>query len=564
MYRAISSTTSSFKNSQFYDTLSYVKTITDDPIGKKLVGPFENLMNMNFYSEYSRMKPPTFRDEDFKDIELLSDGAFLKYIKILALYSSHDHKFPQDFLDLIVKRLENTKLKVGNNDMLNDIYEIYTVNPNFNIKETIYRKIRLLSKENIRKLSLESIVNLLKLLVKIYRPGDKLETSNGKDFFMLLQLELPEILANGASNSINAITGIITSYLELGKGSSNFYVPLEKLLVKNIHRINEDTFLKVITAYKNRICPDHDYAINKLLIPFTEKASSFLSFIKFKHTSSILYSLCNIFNRYGSCYSETIEISIKKSMKESYLRMTYPEATTYLLTILAYSSNVRFLDEHLVMLIYKHYKNIYENIKDEHLVNFAYYFCRFFQIPDIFWENLSGVMPRADKLNLTYQGMIQSTLIKLKAVNPFAQSLMYKKLPVGFAKEMDELLKIGRIDFVTNSKKSLEHALTEEVMTELGVKFVSEYFQVYCIDIAIPEWKIGFEICGPSHFVWPSGAINGKTLYKQEILSLLKWKIHIIRFSPSADLVKRKKEIKREIYEILTQAKLIVKQPIEF
>ncbi|OMJ74193.1 hypothetical protein SteCoe_26948 [Stentor coeruleus] len=565
MYRTISSVPiRTYKDSQFYDNLIYVKTIKLDPAASKLIGPFESIFKVSSYSEFSKMSPPVFNNEDLKDIELLSEDAFWKYIKMLTLYSKHKFTLPQDFLDLIVKRLEMIPLNIKENEIFNDINCIYEVNPNLHIKEMIYNKISKLSKENLRNWSLLSIANLFKIIVKIYKPGDKLATLNGKDFFTLMQLILPEMLTSNNFSSMDHIVDIITIYLQLGKGSSNFFVAFEKLLLSHLKNINEATFLNIITAYKRRICADHDYAVNKLLIPFTEKTATFISFIRFRHTSRILYALCTIFNRYGSCYSESIEISLKRSMKETYLRMTQSEAATYLLTILSYSSNVRFLDEHFAMLIYNHYRYIYNEIKDEHKVNFAYYFCRFNKIPDHYWEHLADVMRRADSLSLIHQGMLQSTLIKLKNSNPFAQALLYKNLPVGFANEMEVLLQNGRVAFAMKSKKSLEHTLTEEVLEELGVKFTSEYFQIYCIDIAIPEWKIGFEVCGPSHFIWPSGAINGKTLYKQEMLSLLKWKIHIIRFSPSVDLAKRKKEIKKEIYEILTQAKLIVKQSIEF
>jgi hypothetical protein len=60
-----------------------------------------------------------------------------------------------------------------------------------------------------------------------------------------------------------------------------------------------------------------------------------------------------------------------------------------------------------------------------------------------------------------------------------------------------------------------------------------------CIDIAIPSKRIGFEICGQSNYIWPSGEINVKTKFKQYILEKLKWEIHIIKFDPTANTEKR-------------------------
>ena len=78
--------------------------------------------------------------------------------------------------------------------------------------------------------------------------------------------------------------------------------------------------------------------------------------------------------------------------------------------------------------------------------------------------------------------------------------------------------------------KSHLHKITEEFLTEKGVAFESEHFDMYFIDIACPEQKVAIEIAGPNHYVLPAKTLNGSSLLKNRNLKALGWNTCVIPF----------------------------------
>jgi hypothetical protein len=79
-------------------------------------------------------------------------------------------------------------------------------------------------------------------------------------------------------------------------------------------------------------------------------------------------------------------------------------------------------------------------------------------------------------------------------------------------------------------KKSHLHKLVEEYLTKRNKQFITEHFDMYYIDVAIPESRTAIEIAGPSHFVMPQKAANGTTMLRQRNLEALGWNYLCIPF----------------------------------
>ena len=159
---------------------------------------------------------------------------------------------------------------------------------------------------------------------------------------------------------------------------------------------------------------------------------------------------------------------------------------------------------------------------------------------------------------MSYKGIFYMMLVSLKISNPVMQSMIYNKFPSVFLEWMTERLRIERVKSVSMGREGLDQRLVMEVLGEMNIRFQKEYFDIYSIDIAMPDKKIGFEICGPSHYIWPSGELNGSTLKKKKILEFADWKIFIIQFNLTINSKIRKEQIKNEVTSALKSINFII------
>jgi very-short-patch-repair endonuclease len=75
-------------------------------------------------------------------------------------------------------------------------------------------------------------------------------------------------------------------------------------------------------------------------------------------------------------------------------------------------------------------------------------------------------------------------------------------------------------------KKCHKHKETIKILKDKNVKFETEYFNNYYIDIAFPDYKIGLELSGPGHYLFPALILNGRSENRKQTLEKLGWKIH--------------------------------------
>lgn len=89
-----------------------------------------------------------------------------------------------------------------------------------------------------------------------------------------------------------------------------------------------------------------------------------------------------------------------------------------------------------------------------------------------------------------------------------------------------------------NKQRSKPHQRVESILDEMMVNYLSEYpMPPYCLDIFLPEWRIGLEIDGPMHS-------KHKDKLRDEVI-MNKYGVPILRISALKWFTKEK--IKKEV-----------------
>ena len=199
-----------------------------------------------------------------------------------------------------------------------------------------------------------------------------------------------------------------------------------------------------------------------------------------------------------------------------------------LLNITAYLTHSRRLPEDGCFIIYKYLRPIINHLDEYALLKFANYFSREESSPKEFWEKF--VLDDSKLLKDHKKGSyLYTILLNLRLNNPD----QYEAIKGKYDSIMPELKKIWyevRTLDITNTKPSHIHTIVERCLKKNNIEYFNEYFFEYYIDIAIPKYKICFEILGPGHFLYPSKILNGRTYSKQKNLEKLGWSYHVIPF----------------------------------
>ena len=77
---------------------------------------------------------------------------------------------------------------------------------------------------------------------------------------------------------------------------------------------------------------------------------------------------------------------------------------------------------------------------------------------------------------------------------------------------------------------SHNHRKMRKYLDMRKVKYESEFYDEYYIDLAIPDLKIGIEIGGPGHYLYPENILNGKTENRRKTMEKLGWKMNYFHY----------------------------------
>ena len=143
-----------------------------------------------------------------------------------------------------------------------------------------------------------------------------------------------------------------------------------------------------------------------------------------------------------------------------------------------------------------------------------------------YWERARGI-----KICDETSAQLYSVYLNFRYRLEWGLERFLENLPEGENFEnMQEKWKKSRIDDLGKSRGSKMQRELEVELSKKGIKYISEFYDDYFIDIVIPDQKIAIEVSGPGHYLFPSHNLNNRTYNKQQILRKKGWQVYNLPF----------------------------------
>jgi hypothetical protein len=427
-----------------------------------------------------------------------------------------------------------------------------------NITEVLNSIQKTLSKKYMNLIDINLTKEIISINSKFYKSNKSSDL-----MFRSLQSYIISKLENFDKSQTKDYSDILRIYVTARRGSESFLINIEKKVFENLDALTALEVFELYRDYNLRIASEYTYILYKLYAPIVD---NFINRFESLDANLIVFFIRQMLqkNIYGLYHDPRLEAKLLNLLENFDLTSdsSYDIRIGLLNYILSYLSFVGLLNSEISLKINNLFYSIWKKHDQIRLINFAYFFSAFNETPDKFWkmvvENLPNIkiyLNDQSSRGVVFRGLFYTTLIMLRHSNPFMQSMLYKGLKDDTINSLEMHIKSDKFKDAVDYKKSFDHKLASEILDELEIPYTLEYYESgYMIDIFIPQKKIGIELCGPYHYIWPAGILNGQMLQKKYLLEKLKYKIFIIQFDMTYDVDKRKDDIKKEIINILSNS----------
>jgi very-short-patch-repair endonuclease len=170
-------------------------------------------------------------------------------------------------------------------------------------------------------------------------------------------------------------------------------------------------------------------------------------------------------------------------------------------------------------------------MKFDDFITLSVYYSRLKESPFKFWKIFQSRAKEIYNGKIENYSKLHNALLNLKLNSPEIYNKIIGTFNLNMLEKAENEWKKYRKSEVKKDYKTNIQKMAEEVLDEIKMEYVAEYYDEYNIDLAIVEKKVAFELCGPSHYIWPSMKLNGKSAQKVNNLQKKGWKVCLIKFA---------------------------------
>lgn len=408
---------------------------------------------------------------------------------------------------------------------------------NLSMKPSVLRLIRLLSNKNLKDKPFDELHSLLNAVMSLFfnESLPDLTLQDKSDLFETASQVIERRLNLEASTvSAEMIYNFLRIYVMMDKGSEDFRRTLESNLFSRLSELAEDKFTNLMYLYHKRIVFDVRYINLAVKKPYHDNfVKRIRDGMKPEPLIDSLYKFSTCPARYGIyCEMSLIEALKEKLYDEDYLSQMKDNELkgkfySHLITFLSLVSY--FNDSQVVVRIADLF--LRSEVSDYHLMCFTASFVKHCIYHEGIWGEFKSRFSSM-LLNSTNTSFVFTIMETIKCLQHDLHNgvELYTELStnpsyVNCADRIANDWKMSRSKDLDKNKRPFMHSNLEALLAEHNIPYVSEYFDDYYIDIAIPDRKLAIEFNGPPHYLYPGCYLNGKTSHKYMILEKLGWKV---------------------------------------
>lgn len=394
-----------------------------------------------------------------------------------------------------------------------------------------------LSKEFLNSMNLTQAQQILSAHLQLLYPARIknlfFPTPSGQDLFDLVSEVLSPAMSSASDTSIPEWYNILRVYILGDKGSEDFRRGLESLVFERLATLPLHTLVDLPFIYRDRMCFDYHYIMTKITGPYVQEVVRRFHLLDARQVGLISYRLWWSLGKYGVYYSsEFTDKLVQRVDDRDWLALTAPWSQVYFASnVLTYLCNVGLplgpaLLDRLLDLLLQHKTHL----DAKQVAQLAHIVARLHYAREDFWSLVTDHLP-AIVQDERQSGYLYSALLQLRFAQPTLHSRLMSlpEMQASFP-QFAAVWKQQRAQDLTLAKESFQAKKVEAFLTARQIKYQTEYFDEYYIDVAVPELRLALEICGTMHYIMPMKVLNGKTQAKKYVLEQLGWQVVIIPF----------------------------------
>ena len=461
-------------------------------------------------------------------INSLNNSSIISLFCCFTTFSKYQADIPKHLLESILDQL----IKSSNELKIKDLRLISNIIPKMVSKKidfSYYFKslFSLVPDESIKNASINDLLNISEVLSKVGMQNKFFDINIEKEsIFSIIEKRLePEI----GVTDIKVLFKFLKCFVINDRGNEDFIRKLENRVFRNVNKLEDKTLSDIAYFYHKRILYPSSYLQENVYKPtYNEFVKRFEEINPLSKTLFLINYWKNS-NVNGMYCDEILGDKIKKMLKDREdEKVKNKEKQQHMQTIcLSYLAHARQVDSEFIQ---NYFENIQRNNFNENFfIKSAIYLARYQETPAGFWQAFYKYLPKlkSDPNNFI---LLYAIHLNLKLKDQANFDLVKNRLDDDFIKVAKKHWDNARRNEIGVGYDSHDHRKMRKYLEMRGVKFESEFYDEYFIDLAIPEMKIAIEIGGPGHYLYPQNILNGKSENRRKTIEKLGWKMNYFHY----------------------------------
>lgn len=442
------------------------------------------------------------------------------------VFRQSHNKINQDFLSEMLKRAENFKDFNKKPGLMNEIAKLIS---QFKANSIDYENLFTKHLESIKKINdIDTALQVLEISAQLCVHNDLQKLPENLEKILKIQIE--KHLENPAKN-LKKISEILRNLILCRSLDEEFLRVLETIVFADLSGFTDKELIRLLVSYEKRRNHDYFYMMHKIYNFFYEEMLK--RFEKMDY-----YCKTQFFSRYwrgSTFYGMYCDERIMEKIMDfignysGLSRISQEERVLMLLNVLTFCNHAGFRENpDFIGKVYEILAGDLEGLDFRSLLQFANAFSRNKATPFAFWENFRKKIEKMIQ-NTSHHNYLYSIHLNLSLQSPKAYAIIQSDLAPHLESLKKSWFSNRQLEISLHDPSQLHQNLAK-VLEKLKIPFTTEHFDEYFIDIAVPSFKIAYEVHGPGHFIFPSKSLNGRTQNKKKNLEKLGWTYHSFPF----------------------------------
>lgn len=514
----------------FEDQIINKQVVNSMPLENLL--PFINEFYMNYNSFNSNPKIESKLQEDLcHRISTMRYSEAIEIIFALTIKSKFSAEISKDLVINLMDLISNHKeqLQITDLKLVSNLIKFIT---KYNISsnkffETIFKKYSVKYLEELNDLDLSSLCSVLSKIGMENKYFD-IKYDEGTSIYTIIENRVKKTIETILPKQL---FGILKCFVINDRGNEDLIKQMESRVFSNVSLFLDKELADIPFFYQKRVMFPSDYLIENVYKKVYNEFTNRFEQINPLSKSLFLINYWKNSTFHGMYCDNRLTEKIKKELfdnKFDLLPITKMKKNVYT-TCLSYMAHARQLDNKTIDYYIGRTKKNYNLFDQDYFLKSAVYLSRYPGINPEFWEMFVSKLKKK-YVDVKDYASLYCIWLNCRLRDQASIDIIKEVFTEAFVKEINKEWKIQRDKDIKRGLSSHTHKELMLILQKMDVKFIPEYYEEYYIDLALPDYKVGIEINGPGHFLFPQKIFNGKTENKRILMEKLGWKLYSYRY----------------------------------